>query len=95
MSWLDDPKLARRLARATWVILVATFVVATRYSFEAWIRHIVVAVLLAVVVVFNAPVVVGLHKSRSESGTTAFKLVAASLIARIGATAWVVWMLTQ
>jgi hypothetical protein len=95
MSWLDDPKLARRLARATWVILVATFVVATRYSFEAWIRHIVVAVLLAVVVVFNAPVVVGLHKSRAESGTTAFKLVAASLIARIAATAWVVWMLTQ
>jgi hypothetical protein len=91
-SWLDDPRLARRLARFTWVLLVAVFVVLTRFDFGDSVERVALAGLITVVGLLNAPVMVGLWRSRDESRTSAFRLVAFALALRLLATGWVVWM---
>ncbi len=91
-SWLEDPRLARRFARVTWFVLVATFVLLTRFDFGATMEQALLAVLIVVVGVLNAPVVVGLGKSREHSHTRAFRLVVLALVMRLAATAWVVWI---
>lgn len=88
-SWIDDPHLARRLARATWVLLVAAFVLLTRFDAGPVVEHTALGALVVVVGVLNAPVAVGLYKSRSESHTRAFRMVAVALLLRALATAWV------
>ena len=94
-TWLDDPRLARRFARLTWVVLVTVFVLLLRLDLGAVAERAIGAALALVVVVLNAPVVVGLHKSRAEAHTTAYRLVALALVARLAATGWVLWMLAR
>lgn len=93
-SWLDDPHLARRFARVHWLVLVATFVVMTRFSLELELRRVVVGAMIAVLVLLNAPVAFGLHKSRAEAHTRPFRMVAFALALRVAATVWVAWSLS-
>ena len=94
MSWIDDPKLARQLARASWVVLVAAAVLLTRFPLApAWERG-AIAALLALTVVLNAPVVNGLIQSRAESASPAWRAVAAALVLRVAATIGVVAWVT-
>lgn len=92
-AWIDDPKLARQLARFTWVLLVTAAVLLTRFRLEATYERLALASLLVAVVVMNAPVVVGLYRSRAESGTAPFRAVAVALglrlVATVGVVAWV------
>lgn len=92
-SWMDDPHLARRLARATWLVLVATFVLLTRFEVESSIEPLVLALVVMVVGGLNAPVALGLYKSRREAHTPAFRMVAFALLVRALAAAWVIWIL--
>lgn len=89
MSWIDDPKLARQLARATWLVLVVAGVLLTRFPVAPGVERIALAALLATVVVLNAPVVNGLYQTRDESGSAAWRAVAIALALRIVATAGV------
>jgi hypothetical protein len=92
--WLHDPKLARQLARATWVVLVAAFVLLTRFQFGASTMRLLLAGLIVAVGALNTPVVLGLWQSRPHAHTAAFRFVAVALAMRLAATAWVVWLLT-
>lgn len=94
MSWLDDPRVARRLARFTWVALVTAFVLLTRFDYGSTATRLAVAGLIMAVGVLNAPVVFGLWKSRAEADTLPFRLVALALGVRVLASGWVVWFLT-
>ncbi len=93
-SWLDDPRLARRLSRLTWVVLVTAFVLLVQLDLGATAERLVVAAVLGAVGVLNAPVVVGLWKSRAEAGTPLFRMVAFALVVRLATSAWVAWVLT-
>lgn len=93
-GWLDDPRLARRLSRVSWVVLVTVFVVLTQADLGEAAQRFVLALLLGTVAVLNAPVGVGLWGSRAEAHTPLFRLVAFALMVRIAATLWVVWSLT-
>lgn len=92
-TWIDDPKLARRLARASWVLLMATGVLLTRLRLEEPYERLALASMLVAMVVMNAPVVVGLHRSRAYAGTAPFRAVALALgirlIATVGVVVWV------
>lgn len=92
-SWIDDPHIARRLARSTWIVLVAAFVLLTRFDFGSSVERAAVALVIFVVALLNAPVILGLYKSKSESHSRPFRMVAFALGMRALATAWVVWML--
>jgi hypothetical protein len=93
-SWLDDPHLARRFARVHWLVLVASFVLMTRFELDLGVRRIWVAAMIAVLVLLNAPVAFGLHNSRAEAHTRPFRMVAFALALRVAATMWVVWSLS-
>jgi hypothetical protein len=92
MSWLDDPRLARRFARVHWIVLVAVFVVITRFDFGATGETLILGAMLSAVCFLNAPVIVGLYKSRAESGTRAYRVVALALVMRVIATGFVLWI---
>jgi hypothetical protein len=94
-AWIDDPKLARQLARATWLVLVAAGVLLTRFPLDAVYERLALAALLVAVVVMNAPVVVGLHRSRAQSRTPAYRAVAVALGLRLLATAGVVFWVSS
>ncbi len=94
-SWLDDPVLARRLSRYTWIVLVGGFVTLTRFDFGDTGTHAAIAAMIVLAAVLNAPVVRGLWRSRDESGTRPFRLVAFALTMRLMAVGWVVWMVTS
>lgn len=94
MRWLRDPKLARTLSRFSWVVLVAAFVLLTR--FDTGEREPLLLLGLAVTVVaLNAPVMYGLSISQKEGATKAYRVVALMLIFRLAATAGVVWFVSQ
>lgn len=93
-SWLDDPRLARRLAPFTWVVLVTAFVLLMRVELGATVERLCLAALIVIVGLLNAPVAIGLWKSRAEARTPQFRLVAFALGARVLATGWIVWSLT-
>lgn len=88
-SFLRDPHLARRLARASWVVLVAAFVLLTRFDPGSALRHAAVAFVVVLVFALNVPVMVGLYESRAESHTPAFRMVAFALLVRLLATVWI------
>lgn len=93
-SWIRDPKLARTLARVTWFVLVWAFVLLTRFGMGPTARSAALALLLSVVVVLNAPVVVGLYESRAQAGSPAFRAVALMLGLRVVATVAVMWVVS-
>lgn len=88
-SWLDDPHLARRLARFTWVVLVTAFVLVTRLDLGHVGTRAALSVVIAVVGILNAPVAIGLWRSRAEAHTRPFQLVALALLLRIAGLIWV------
>lgn len=93
-SWIDDPHIARRLARATWMVLVAAFVLLTRYDFGASAERGAIAAVIFAIGMLNAPVAIGLWKSRGEASSRAFRAVALALGMRVLAAAWIVWLLS-
>jgi hypothetical protein len=94
-SWLDDPHLARTLARYTWAVVVAVFVLATRFDFGVAGTFALVGALVLATAVLNAPVVLGLWRSRAYSHTRPFRIVAFTLLVRASSVAWVAWMLAS
>lgn len=92
MTWIEDPKLARTLARITWVVLVGSFVLITKFRLEGAALSGALAGLITVVLAMNAPVLVGLWKSRDHSRTKAYRLVAFTLVLRVCALAWVIFL---
>lgn len=93
-SWLDDPRLARRLSQLTWVVLVVAFVVLGRGELGASATRLALAGLIVVVGLLNAPTAIGLWKSRAEASTSAFRAVAFVFVVRLATAAWLVWILT-
>lgn len=92
-DWLGDPLLARRFARMHWLVLVGAFVLLTRFQLGVDLHRAVLGLVGAALVVLNAPVVVGLRRSRSEAHTRAFRMVALGLGLRVMAAVWVFWLL--
>ena len=90
-SWIEDPKLARTLARLSWMVLVGAFVILTRWRLSPTGQDAALGILVATVLTLNLPIVVGLRKSLEHTHTKAFRAVALMLVLRIAATAWVVW----
>ena len=82
---MKDAKLARQLARATWLVLVASFVLMTRWPLAPSHRAIALGALTVGFVVMNLPVVLGLIESRTLADTKAFRAVAIGLALRIAA----------
>lgn len=94
MRWWEDGKVARTLGRFSWVVLVAAFVIGTRFApADPSLRWIVPAVLVAAIAVMSFPSALGLWHTRAGASTRAWRLVAISLAARILATFWVTWLL--
>ena len=93
-SWLDDPRLARRLSQLTWVVLVMAFVLLGRGGIEPSLQRAALAGLIVVVGFLNAPTAIGLWKSRAESGSSAFRAVAFVFVVRLVTAGWLVWVLT-
>ncbi len=94
LRFYRDPKLARTLSRSSWVVLVAAFVLLTRFDAgpaEPWALLGLVALMLTL----NAPVMYGLSVSRADSGTRAYRAVAVLLLLRLGATGFVVWAVSE
>ncbi|HJL14583.1 MAG TPA: hypothetical protein RMH99_02935 [Sandaracinaceae bacterium LLY-WYZ-13_1] len=94
-SWIDDPKLARQLARFTWLVLVGAGVLLTRFPLAPSWERLALAGVIAAVVVMNAPVAVGLYRSRDEAETAPFRAVALAFGLRVLATAAVVWWVSS
>jgi hypothetical protein len=90
---MDDPRLARRLARASWAVLVTAFVVIGSLHLPPMTKHAAIALVIAAMLFMNAPTMLGLWRSRAHARTSAFHLVAVSLLVRALATGWVVWIL--
>jgi hypothetical protein len=90
-SWIEDPKLARTLARLSWMVIVGGFVILTRWRLSGAAEDGALGIVIATVLTMNLPVVVGLQKSLEHTRTRAFRVVALMLILRIAALAWVVW----
>ncbi|MCB9594470.1 MAG: hypothetical protein H6719_17185 [Sandaracinaceae bacterium] len=96
MRWWEDPKVARTLGRFTWVVMVAAFVVGTRFpTTDPLQRNIVPGVLVVAVSVMSFPTALGLYKTRSQSSLRAYRLLAVSLAVKILATFWVTWLLLR
>lgn len=105
MRWWEDPRTARTLGRMTWLVLVAGFVLGTRFAGSSsaievggWAlsgRHGVAALLVVVVAVMSFPTALGLHHTRAQSHLRAYRWLLLSFLARIVATGWVVWMLVS
>lgn len=87
---MDDPKLARQLARGTWIVLVASFVLLTRFPLEPTLENAAVAVLLVVFCVLNAPVAIGLQKTWTQRGLPAWRAIAVAFGFRVMALAAVI-----
>ncbi len=73
---MDDPKLARQLARGTWIVLVAAFVMLTRFPLEPTLESAALAGLIVLFCVLNAPVAIGLSKTRDQAGHPAWRAIA-------------------
>lgn len=94
MSWIDDPKLARQLARASWLVLVAAAVLLTRFPLPPTWERVAIAGLIVVTIVLNAPVISGLMQSRDEASSAAWRAVAVALALRVAGTVGVVTWIT-
>jgi len=95
VKWWANAKIARTLGRLTWGVLVAGFVLGTRFSDVAGLRFVLPVALVVVVAVMSFPTALGLSKSRQHQHTRAFRLVLFVLLARLAATGWVVFMLLR
>ena len=91
--WIwEDPKLARTLSRASWVVLVAALVLLTRWRLPEdlrWLGPIGVVVIVGVMIF---PTALGLAKSQRHAQSQPYRAVAVALLAKIFATAWVAWL---
>ena len=83
MSWIDDPKLARQLARFSWVTLVVAFVLLTRAPLAPTHESAALGALIALFAALNAPVAVGLSHTRAQSGTPAWRAIAVGFAFRV------------
>lgn len=88
----EDPKVARTLSRASWVVLVAALVLLTRWRLPEDLRWLGPIGVVVVVGVMTFPTVLGLAKSQQHAGTKPYRVVAVALLAKIAATAWVAWL---
>lgn len=93
-SWLDDPRLARRLSLLTWAVLVVAFVVLGQGQLGASATRVALAGLIVVVGLLNAPTAIGLWNNRAEAGTPAFRAIAFVFVVRLVTAGWLVWLLT-
>ena len=91
--WYADPKLARTLSRASWVVIVAGLVLLTRFPLGD-AEPFALLGFVAAVLAMNGPVIYGLSISGGDSGTKAYRAVTVALLARIGAAAFVVWVVS-
>ena len=89
-KWLEDPRIARQLGRAHWVVLIVGFVLLTRFPVPSPWDYAALAGLLVVLTLMNVPVAYGLRMSREHAQTKAYKAVAFALGMRALATAFVV-----
>lgn len=94
MRFWEDATVARKLGRFTWVVIVAAFVIGTRFEARDPGLRLVVPIALGVAVaLMSAPTALGLYHTRAQASLRAYRLVALSLVARILATVWVIWLL--
>jgi hypothetical protein len=91
VSWLDDPKLARRFGRVSWVLLGATFVLVTKFDFGDALEHVILGAMLTAWLLLNAPVMVGLYKCRDQAHTNPYKGIAIALAMRFVALGFVLY----
>lgn len=91
MSWLDDPKLARRFGRVSWIVLAGSFVLITRFDFGAALERVMLGAMLTAVLLLNAPVFVGLYKCRDQAHTNAYRGIVLAVVLRALATVFVLW----
>lgn len=80
---MEDPKLARRLARASWVVLVVGFVLLTRFPLPRSGENAALGGLLAIFALLNLPVGLGLYETRAQSASPAYRAVALALTVRV------------
>jgi len=93
MTWYEDPKKARTLGRLAWMVLVAGFVIGTRFVSDGPGRMVVAGALVLVVGVMSFPTALGLWHTRAQSDTPMYRWLALSFVLRVAATGWVAWML--
>jgi len=93
MSWYEDPKRARTLGRLAWMVLVAGFVIGTRFVADGPGRLVVAGVLVLVVGAMSFPTGLGLWHSREQSHSAMYRWLALSFLLRLAATGWVAFML--
>ena len=85
LDWVKNPRVARRLASATWAVLVIGFFAITGRGAQP--TYIGVGVLVTLVALMQVPVLYGLHASRAQRATKAYRVVAIALSLRVVATA--------
>lgn len=93
MTWYEDPKRARTLGRLSWMVLVAGFVIGTRFVGDGPERAAIATLLVLVVGVMSAPTALGLWHTREQSHSAMYRWLALSFLLRLAAIGWVAWML--
>ena len=94
-SWMEDPRIARTMARFSWVVLVVGFVLLARNPLEPTLQRAALGGLIAVIAVMNVPVVLGLYGTRAQARSAAYRAVAISLGLRVLATIAVVALVAR
>ena len=82
VRWYEDPRLARQLARLSWLVVAAGFFLTEPGAYGSWSTALALGGMTAVAVVLNFPVALGLYQTRHASASGAWRAVAFGLLAR-------------